>query len=99
MDKLDKLKCNKLYSVHNVYTCLMSVENGQCFIQYITCTLAVTGNETVGFAEDDFVTDFDPDHYDKRMSTVFGKEYYENDETEKPIFPSDEGMQSIAGFV
>ena len=53
----------------------------------------------MGFAEDDFVTDFDPDQYDKRMSTVFGKEYYENDETEKPIFPSDEGMQSIAGFV
>ena len=46
----------------------------------------------VGFAEDDFVTDFDPDQYDKRMSTVFGEKYYENDETEKPIFPSDEGV-------
>ncbi|XP_065905108.1 protein KRI1 homolog isoform X2 [Dysidea avara] len=53
---------------------------------------SVTGNEMVGFAEDDFVTDFDPDQYDKRMSTVFGEKYYENDETEKPIFPSDEEL-------
>lgn len=53
----------------------------------------------MGFAEDDFATDFDPDQYDQRMSAVFGEEYYENDETEKPTFPSDEGMYNIAAGV
>lgn len=55
-------------------------------------SIAVTGNESVGFAEEDFTDDFDPDSYDKRMSKVFGDDYYGQDETEKPVFPSDEGI-------
>ena len=53
--------------------------------------VAVTGNESVGFAEEDFNDDFDPESYDKRMSKVFGDDYYGQEEEEKPVFPSDEG--------
>ena len=45
----------------------------------------------MGFAEEDINDDFDPECYDKRMSKVFGDDYYGQDEAGKPIFPSDEG--------
>lgn len=60
-----------------------------CYYWY---SIAVTGNESVGFAEEDFNDDFDPELYDKRMSKVFGDDYYGQEEEEKPVFPSDEGM-------
>ena len=49
----------------------------------------------MGFAEEDFTDDFDPESYDKRMSKVFGDDYYGQDEEEKPVFPSDEGILSL----
>ena len=62
---------------------------------YIVCIcwfVAVTGNELVGFAEDDITDDFDPNSHDERMSKMFGDDFYGQDEEEKPVFPSDEGM-------
>ena len=45
----------------------------------------------MGFADEDFNDEFDPESYDKKMSKVFGDVYYGQDEGEKPVFPSDEG--------
>ena len=52
----------------------------------------MTGNESVGFADKDITDDFDPDSYDRKMSKIFGDDFYGEDEAEKPVFPSDEGM-------
>ena len=62
---------------------------------YIICIcwfIAVTGNELVGFAEEDITDDFDPNSHDEKMSKMFGDDFYGQDEEEKPVFPSDEGM-------
>lgn len=62
----------------------------QAIMEKLDKIKSVTGNESVGFAEEDFNDDFDPELYDKRMSKVFGDDYYGQEEEEKPVFPSDE---------
>uniref|UniRef100_A0A1I8PYP8 Protein KRI1 homolog n=1 Tax=Stomoxys calcitrans TaxID=35570 RepID=A0A1I8PYP8_STOCA len=50
----------------------------------------VTGNDQLGFKDDDLEEDFDPEVHDRRMRELFNDEYYEVDEgEEKPECPSD----------
>ncbi|XP_037948729.1 protein KRI1 homolog [Teleopsis dalmanni] len=50
----------------------------------------VTGNDELGFKDEELDEDFDPDAHDKRMQEIFNEEYYQVDEgEEKPDCPSD----------
>ncbi|XP_011189017.2 protein KRI1 homolog [Zeugodacus cucurbitae] len=50
----------------------------------------VTGNEELGFKDEELEEDFDPDAHDRRMQEIFNEEYYQVDEgEEKPECPSD----------
>lgn len=50
----------------------------------------VTGNDELGFKDDDLEEDFDPEAHDRRMQELFNDEYYKVDEgEEKPECPSD----------
>ncbi|XP_065361488.1 protein KRI1 homolog [Calliphora vicina] len=50
----------------------------------------VTGNDELGFKDDDLDEDFDPEAHDRRMQELFNDDYYEVDEgEEKPECPSD----------
>lgn len=55
----------------------------------------ITGNTTLGFANQDIEGEFDPEQHDKRMQELFNDEYYEGHEGEqKPEFPDlDEELQ------
>ncbi|XP_017863004.1 PREDICTED: protein KRI1 homolog [Drosophila arizonae] len=51
---------------------------------------AVTGNDELGFKDEELEEDFDPEAHDRRMQEIFNDEYYEVDEgEEKPECPSD----------
>merc|ERR1712048_60999 len=51
----------------------------------------ITGNNKIGFLEEDMGDDFDPSKYDEVMQSVFDNEYYDEDDGEdKPIFSDDE---------
>lgn len=51
----------------------------------------ITGNDQVGFADEDIDGDFDPQEYDRRMNDIFNKDYYEQAcEEQKPEDPVDE---------
>ncbi|BFF96767.1 protein KRI1 homolog [Drosophila madeirensis] len=51
---------------------------------------AVTGNDELGFRDDELEEDFDPAAHDRRMQELFDDEYYNVDEgEEKPECPSD----------
>ena len=39
--------------------------------------------------------DFDPEQFDKNMNEVFGDDYYNAEETEKPVFEDDPYINSI----
>ncbi|KAL9911607.1 protein KRI1 homolog isoform 1-T2 [Glossina fuscipes fuscipes] len=50
----------------------------------------VTGNDELGFKEDELEEEFDPEAHDKRMEEIFNDDYYQVDEgEEKPQCPSD----------
>lgn len=50
----------------------------------------VTGNEELGFNDEELEEDFDPEAHDRRMQEIFNNEYYQVDEgEEKPECPSD----------
>ena len=50
----------------------------------------VTGNEELGFKDEELEEDFDPDAHDRRMQEIFNDDYYQVDEgEEKPECPSD----------
>ncbi|XP_036337731.1 protein KRI1 homolog [Rhagoletis pomonella] len=50
----------------------------------------VTGNEELGFKDEELEEDFDPEAHDKRMQEIFNEEFYQVDEgEEKPECPSD----------
>ncbi|XP_034480476.1 protein KRI1 homolog [Drosophila innubila] len=51
---------------------------------------AVTGNDELGFRDDELDEDFDPEAHDRRMQELFNDDYYNVDEgEEKPECPSD----------
>ncbi|EDV96253.1 protein KRI1 homolog [Drosophila grimshawi] len=51
---------------------------------------AVTGNDELGFRDEELEEDFDPEAHDRRMQELFNDEYYNVDEgEEKPECPSD----------
>ncbi|EDW73443.1 uncharacterized protein Dwil_GK16643 [Drosophila willistoni] len=51
---------------------------------------AVTGNDELGFKDEELEEDFDPQEHDRRMQEMFNDEYYDVDEgEEKPECPSD----------
>merc|ERR1711962_823023 len=59
----------------------------------------ITGNDKVGFLEEDMQGDFDMSKYDQLMEKVFDQEYYDENEAgeeEKPVF-SDEGAYFEGG--
>ncbi|XP_073838407.1 protein KRI1 homolog [Musca autumnalis] len=50
----------------------------------------VTGNDELGFKDDDLDDEFDPEAHDRRMRELFNDDYYQVDEgEEKPECPSD----------
>ncbi|CAO3589545.1 unnamed protein product [Absidia cylindrospora] len=49
----------------------------------------ITGTGVTGFENIDLEGDFDPEKYDEQMSTIFNDNYYDDDETEKPVFDDD----------
>jgi len=54
----------------------------------------ITGNERIGFLEEDMQDDFDVSKYDQLMEKVFDNEYYDDNNTmdeEKPVFSDEEG--------
>lgn len=53
----------------------------------------ITGNDKVGFLEDDMEGDFDASKYDKIMQSVFDEQYYDVEDEEKPEFSDDEMLQ------
>lgn len=53
----------------------------------------ITGNDEVGFTDNDIDGDFDPQEYDRRMNEIFKKDYYEQAcEEQKPEDPVDEEL-------
>ncbi|XP_069681632.1 protein KRI1 homolog [Periplaneta americana] len=55
----------------------------------------ITGNEEVGFKDEDLEGDFDPAEHDRRMSELFNHDFYEGEEDSgKPEFPElDEELE------
>nr|CAG4651816.1 EOG090X05XL [Triops cancriformis] len=54
----------------------------------------ITGNPNLGFQENVFDEDFDPEKHDKLMQEVFNEDYYAVDEGEtKPEFPDEEELE------
>lgn len=49
----------------------------------------ITGTEVTGFENMDLEGDFDPEKYDEQMSNIFNNDYYQGDDTEKPVFDDD----------
>nr|CAH7761243.1 unnamed protein product [Callosobruchus chinensis] len=55
----------------------------------------ITGNPSIGFADEDVDGDFDPEEHDKKMQALFNDEFYQGPEEEqKPQFPDlDEELE------
>ncbi|XP_075216955.1 protein KRI1 homolog [Lycorma delicatula] len=49
----------------------------------------VTGNEELGFKDEDIEKDFDPNEHDLQMQKLFSEEFYNQEENEKPLFTDD----------
>jgi len=58
----------------------------------------ISGTTDESMKNVDLSEDFDPDAYDKQMSTVFGENYYNNVEDEKPVFEDEEEGESKTKF-
>nr|XP_006631667.1 PREDICTED: protein KRI1 homolog [Lepisosteus oculatus] len=52
----------------------------------------LTGNSSLAFSQGDLEGDFDPQHHDQLMQRVFGDDYYEEGEAEKPQFDEEEEL-------
>ncbi|PVU98851.1 hypothetical protein BB559_001235 [Furculomyces boomerangus] len=55
----------------------------------------ITGNSTVGFGDIDLDADYDPENYDKQMSTLFNENYYEQTDSKKPKWDDDIDIADI----
>ncbi|KAJ0174373.1 hypothetical protein K1T71_010519 [Dendrolimus kikuchii] len=54
----------------------------------------VTGNDDLAFKDEDIEGDFDPEEHDRRMKALFDKQYYDDADQEKPVFPDlDEELE------
>ncbi|VEN38855.1 unnamed protein product [Callosobruchus maculatus] len=55
----------------------------------------ITGNPSIGFADEDIDGDFDPEEHDRKMQALFNDEFYQGPEEEqKPQFPDlDEELE------
>ncbi|KAI8343068.1 KRI1-like family C-terminal-domain-containing protein [Chlamydoabsidia padenii] len=49
----------------------------------------ITGTDVTGFENIDLEGDFDPEKYDEQMANIFNNDYYQGDDTEKPVFDDD----------
>ncbi|CAG0880718.1 unnamed protein product [Darwinula stevensoni] len=59
----------------------------------------ITGNEEIGFCDQDLEEDFDPSKHDERMKKLFSDEYYEEgSDSEKPVFPNDDETDDEADW-
>ncbi|OMH82764.1 Protein KRI1-like protein [Zancudomyces culisetae] len=55
----------------------------------------ITGNKNIGFGEIDLEGDYDPDKYDTQMNSVFGNDYYLQDDKKKPQWDDDIDIDDI----
>ncbi|XP_075981322.1 protein KRI1 homolog [Anticarsia gemmatalis] len=78
MDEIARLKALKLKEIH----------------EKIAKIKEVTGNDELGFKEEDLESEFDPEEHDKRMKEIFDEEYYGDADDQKPVFPDlDEELE------
>jgi len=61
----------------------------------------ITGNQKIGFLEEDMQDDFDMSKYDELMEKVFDDEYYNEEgmvDEEKPVFAEDDEGDEYEGY-
>lgn len=60
----------------------------------------ISGNDDIGFQDEDIDGDFDPEAHDRRMQALFNNEFYEGpEEDQKPEFPDiDEELEIGISF-
>ncbi|XP_022185529.2 protein KRI1 homolog [Nilaparvata lugens] len=52
----------------------------------------LTGNPELGFQDEDIEKDFDPEEHNLKMQKLFSEDFYNQEESDKPVFDDDEDL-------